>query len=207
MMVLTKSSACAAWGFGLLGAGDDRHAVAAHDNRQVRKGALYLANDLVNRAEHSDGVKLGRDGDGTCSRCHEADIPLLLVELFAGHHVRVHVEDGLAGVETGVEHQSVGAVKFLVGDVLRDGDDVGQLGRVVGGKFGDVGVVLLGHHEHVDLGLGIDVVECVGRLVLVDLAAGNLPAMILQNRQSSDSLIMLLGLMLLRTSLARGRYS
>ena len=34
-------------GFGLLGAGDDRHAVAAHDNRQVRKGALYLANDLV----------------------------------------------------------------------------------------------------------------------------------------------------------------
>ena len=98
-------------GFGLLGAGDDRHAVAAHDNRQVRKGALYLANDLVNRAEHGDGVKLVRDGDGTCSRCHEADIPLLLVELFAGHHVRVHVEDGLAGVETGVEHQSVGAVK------------------------------------------------------------------------------------------------
>ena len=66
-------------------------------------------------------------------------------------------------------------MKFLVGDVLRNGDDVGQLGRVVGGKFGDVGVVLLGHHEHVDLGLGIDVVECVGRLVLVDLAAGNLP--------------------------------
>ena len=34
----------------------------------------------------------------------------------------VHVEDGLAGVETGVEHQSVGAVKFLVGDVLRNGE-------------------------------------------------------------------------------------
>ncbi len=57
--------------------------------------------------------------------------------------MRMHMEYGLPRINPGVEDQSVGAVKFLVGDVLRNGDDVGQLLRVTGGKFGDVGVVLL----------------------------------------------------------------
>ncbi|MDK6701242.1 hypothetical protein QP273_25655, partial [Escherichia coli] len=43
---------------GLLRPRDNCHAVASHDNRQLRESALNLTKNLVNRAKHGYGIEL-----------------------------------------------------------------------------------------------------------------------------------------------------
>lgn len=57
-------------------------------------------------------------------------------------NVSVDVENGLTGVFTGVEDQTVVAVGVLGGELVRRGDDLSKESRIAHGKFGDVGVFL-----------------------------------------------------------------
>ena len=54
----------------------------------------------------------------------------LLVELFTGQHVGMHMEYGLPCIKPGVEDQPEGAMEFLICDVLRNLSHVGKLLRI-----------------------------------------------------------------------------
>ena len=74
--------------------------------------------------------------------------------------VGVHMENGLSGLGSGVEDQSILPVAVLVGKVLHDRDDLGKQGGVARGQLRHVGEILrLRHHEEVHRSLWSDVPE------------------------------------------------
>ena len=84
------------------------------------------------------------------------------------------VEHALPGVAPGVEDQAVRPVEGVIGERLGDLDHMRELRGIGAGQLGDVRVMVLGYDEHMDRRLGADVLEGIGRLVLLDLLAGNL---------------------------------
>ncbi|EGJ77467.1 putative Hit-family protein [Streptomyces sp. Tu6071] len=88
----------------------------------------------------------------------------------------MHVEDGLPRPRTGVEHDPVpGLVDLLLrGDLTGRREEGGAEPRI-GGERGGVGVVRLGHDEHVRGRLRIDVPERDGVLVLPHDGRRHLP--------------------------------
>ena len=77
-----------------------------------------------------------------------------------GEHVCVHVEDGLAGVCTGVEDETEVSVRMFRSEFACGGDDFGEKRRVSSCEFTDVRVVLgLGNDEEVNGSLRSDVAE------------------------------------------------
>ena len=83
----------------------------------------------------------------------------------AAEDVEVEVVDGLAAVGAGVGYDAVAAGEQAVGEC---GSGVGEVAEDFDGRFGDVGEVLLGNEENVGGGLGVDVGESYGLVVLVD---------------------------------------
>ena len=84
------------------------------------------------------------------------------------------MEYGLAGIETGVEDQTVVTMEFVVGNPLRDLDHMRQLIGIIGSQFGDVRIMLTRHDEYMYLGFRIDVPERIGGVVLIHLFAWDL---------------------------------
>ena len=83
------------------------------------------------------------------------------------------MEYRLASINSGVEDQAEGTVEFLVGDILRDLSHVGELLGIGRRKLGHVRIMLARHHEHMYFGFRIDVLECVGGIVLIHFFAWN----------------------------------
>src|SRR5690606_23676143 len=93
----------------------------------------------------------------------------------AHEHVRVHVEHRLAGVRARVEHETEVAVGVLLGETLRDRDDVLQQLGVGRGEAHHIRVLRrLRHDEQVDGGLRLDVVQGDDALVFVHDVGGDL---------------------------------
>ena len=113
---------------------------------------------------------------------------LLLVEaaeLFAGEDVEVDVVDGLAGEFADVGDDAVAVRKaLLLRELGNDAVDVADDGLILRRHLGGGGKMLLRDDEEVHGGQGVDILEGVAELVLIDLGRRDLPAMILQNRQS-----------------------
>ena len=86
----------------------------------------------------------------------------------------MQVRHTLARLLADVGHHPVALQTQLLGDLGDDGEDVGHHGGVVLSDLGHRGDVHLGNHQKVGGGLGIDVVEGVADLVLIDLVGGDL---------------------------------
>lgn len=73
----------------------------------------------------------------------------------------VDVEDRLVGVRPGVEHQSVagGVHAVYLGDFARDREHLTREPGIGHRHRRGIGVVLLGDHQDMGVGLGIDVTE------------------------------------------------
>ena len=81
----------------------------------------------------------------------------------------VHVEDGLARVRAGVEHETEVSVGMLCGEGVRQADELGHQLRIAGRELDDVAVVLgLGDHQQVQGRLRGDVADREGVLGLRD---------------------------------------
>ena len=87
----------------------------------------------------------------------------------AAEEVEVEVVDGLAAIGAGVDDDAVAVGEILpAGDFGGGGEEVAEEGCVVGSGMGQGGDVTLGDDEDVDGGLGVDVREGEGVVVLVE---------------------------------------
>ncbi len=94
----------------------------------------------------------------------------------ATQDVQVDVLDGLAAVSSGIDDDAMAFWNVLFGE---SGGDVEEMAEEVGGDLGDVGKVVFGNDQEVGGGLGVDVREREGAVVLVegldgDFALGDL---------------------------------
>jgi hypothetical protein len=79
--------------------------------------------------------------------------------------VQVDVLDGLAAVGAGVDDDAMAVWNVLLSE---RGSGVEEVAEEFGGNCGDVGEVLFGDDEEVGWGLGVDVGEGEGVVVLVE---------------------------------------
>ena len=102
----------------------------------------------------------------------------------------MQVEDALSRLLPAVGHHAEVGDALLLGDLADDLEAVGHHGRVFRGD-GTAGLdVGLGDHQKVCGGLGIDVVEGIDLVILIDLLGGDLSPAILQNKQSLMGLLL-----------------
>ena len=92
----------------------------------------------------------------------------------ACQHMEVQVLDGLARLVAAVVDDTVALHAQLLADLHDDLEAVGHHGAVVRRNGVGAADVLLGHDQEMGGRLGVDVVEGVALLVLVDLIAGDL---------------------------------
>ena len=102
----------------------------------------------------------------------------------------MQVEDALSRLLPAVGHHAEVGDALLLGDLADDLEAVGHHGRVFRGN-GPAGLdVGLGDHQKVRGGLGVDVIEGIDLVILIDLLGGDLSPAILQNKQSLMGLLL-----------------
>ena len=122
----------------------------------------------VHHAEQNHGV-LGQHGLSPQSARRPGHVP-------AGQDVEVEVGHGLPRLLPNVGDHAVALQPQLPGHLGDDGEHVAHQGGVVVGHPGHRGDVGLGDDQEVGGRLGVDVVEGVADLVLIDLAGRDLAA-------------------------------
>ena len=82
---------------------------------------------------------------------------------------------GLARLLPDVGHHPVALQAQFLGHLGDDGEDVGHHGGILRGDLRHRCNVGLGNHQEMGGRLGVDVVEGIDRLILIDLVGRNLP--------------------------------